>query len=680
MWVTANVTLPRTLVEAIHEHTSGNPLFVTEVVRLLAPKGELTHEGVGTRKTFSLEIPNSVREVIRMRLNGLSQHCYQTLSLASVIGRKFSREQLNHLVEDMSESRLLEALEEGLGSHAIEELPSSVGRYQFTHALIQKALLEGLGIGRRGRLHARIGEVPEEMHGTNAEAHAAELAYHFTRAYSAIGGERLVHYSLLAGERALASCGYEEAASYFERALVSKEDQPTDADTAALLLGLGRAQVAIVDRTQMKDSVANLGRAFDCYHEVGDLDRAVSVALELPGPPVALLSEVPRLLYRALMLFPPDSQAGRLLCHYGNILALQECDDEAAQHAFRLALDISHGEGYEALEMRTLVNSGRNDAFHLRWQESLEKCLHAIELARRLDDTRSLVPASFWAVHSLAVMGDLGTAKGIASAALASAERLRHRYWLCVALDANGVMARLEGDWQAAREYTDRGLTVTNHQLRFAFQRSMLEYEVGNFDEGESYLKFLMEGADLSGPRVPGEFGVIAVAVPMVARISGVTTHFDVAESAAEITLSSSFATPLYTVVARAGLGLIAVARGDGAAAQEQYAALESERDTMFLRVIVTERLLGLLAHTMGEAKKAVQHFENSLAFCRNADYLPEFAWSCCDYADTLLERDAAGDREHATSLLRDSLKISRGLGMRPLMERVLFRQETLTT
>ena len=358
------------------------------------------------------------------------------------------------------------------------------------------------------------------------------------------------------------------------------------------------------------------------------MDRAVGVALELPGPPVALLSEVPQLLYRALMLFPPDSQAGHLLAQYGNILALQEGDDEAAQDAFGRALAISHGKGDEALEMRTLVNSGRTDAFHLRWQESLEKCLRAIELARRLDDTRSLVPASFWAVHSLAVMGDLGTAKGIAAAALASAERLRHRYWLCVALDANGVMARLEGDWQAAREYTNRGLTVTQHQLRFAFQRLLLEYEVGNFDQGEYYLKFLIEGADLPGPRVPGEFGVIAVAVPMVARISGVTRHFDVAESAAEITLSSSspFSTPLYTVVARAGLGLISVARGHGAAAQEQYAALESERDTMFLRVIVTERLLGLLAQTMGEAKKAVQHFENSLAFCRNAGYLPGVA------------------------------------------------------
>ena len=53
-------------------------------------------------------------------------------------------------------------------------------------------------------------------------------------------------------------------------------------------------------------------------------------------------------------------------------------------------------------------------------------------------------------------------------------------------------------------------------------------------------------------------------------------------------------------------------------------------------------------------------------------------AWTCCDYADTLLQRNDSGDREKAMSLLDESLAISTELGMRPLMERVLSRQETL--
>ena len=65
-------------------------------------------------------------------------------------------------------------------------------------------------------------------------------------------------------------------------------------------------------------------------------------------------------------------------------------------------------------------------------------------------------------------------------------------------------------------------------------------------------------------------------------------------------------------------------------------------------------------------------HFEGALAFCRKARYRPELAWTCCDYADTLLQRNNPGDMEKANSLLDESLAISTELGMRPLMERVL--------
>ncbi len=53
-------------------------------------------------------------------------------------------------------------------------------------------------------------------------------------------------------------------------------------------------------------------------------------------------------------------------------------------------------------------------------------------------------------------------------------------------------------------------------------------------------------------------------------------------------------------------------------------------------------------------------------------------AWTCCDYADTLFQRDNPDDRGRATTLLDESLAISTELSMGPLMERVLSRQETL--
>ena len=95
--------------------------------------------------------------------------------------------------------------------HLIEEMAGGIDRYSFSHALVQQTLLEELSPSRRVRLHARIGVALEGLYGEEAEAHAAELAYHFAEAEPVLGAEKLVLYSLLAGEQALATYAYEEA-------------------------------------------------------------------------------------------------------------------------------------------------------------------------------------------------------------------------------------------------------------------------------------------------------------------------------------------------------------------------------------------------------------------------------------------------------------------------------------
>ena len=143
--------------------------------------------------------------------------------------------------------------------------------------------------------------------------------------------------------------------------------------------------------------------------------------------------------------------------------------------------------------------------------------------------------------------------------------------------------------------------------------------------------------------------------------------------------LSSSTATPLLIRYARVGLALTATMRGDAATAAERYAALAPVSPFLLPGFsVASDHALGLLAQTIGKFDQAMAHFEDALAFCRKAGYRPELAWSCCDYADLLRERNGEGDRAKAVSLLDESLAISSELGMRPLMERVLSRREIL--
>ena len=161
----------------------------------------------------------------------------------------------------------------------------------------------------------------------------------------------------------------------------------------------------------------------------------------------------------------------------------------------------------------------------------------------------------------------------------------------------------------------------------------------------------------------------------MAARISGDDNRSEGAAALFEATVAFPIQFPYGNTVARLGLALLATHRDDAAGAREQYAALQS-RPGMILLYISTDRMLGLLSLTMGNLDQATSQFEDGLAFCRQAGYRPELAWTCHDYADGLLQRGGPGDREKATSLLDESLGISTELGMRPLMQRVVALQE----
>ncbi len=163
-----------------------------------------------------------------------------------------------------------------------------------------------------------------------------------------------------------------------------------------------------------------------------------------------------------------------------------------------------------------------------------------------------------------------------------------------------------------------------------------------------------------------------------IARITGVHDRLEIAVAAADAVLSKQSINPLIAMNARVGLALLSVQKGDQTEAAKHYTNLLSQRGTMIWEVSSADRLLGLLSQTMGNMGQAVVHVEEAQAFCRKGGYRPELAWTCCDYADTLLQRNEPGDREKAMSLLDESLAISSELGMRPLMERVISRRDGL--
>ena len=195
-------------------------------------------------------------------------------------------------------------MEEALSAGIVEEMPDALGRCQFTHVLIQETLSQELSATRRARLHGEIGEALEGLYAEDVEAHADELAYHFAEAEPALGGLKLVRYSLMAGERALAAYAWEEALGHFQRGLAAKEGQRVDEETAAVLQGIGLAQLAL---HQQDAAIETMTRAFDYYAEAGEVTKAAAI-VGSHFPRGWALRNMGPLVSKALAILPPDSK------------------------------------------------------------------------------------------------------------------------------------------------------------------------------------------------------------------------------------------------------------------------------------------------------------------------------------------------------------------------------------
>lgn len=360
------LTLAQDQVETIYSHTEGNPFFLTQVLSILSNSGALAPETMEIPQR--IEIPPGVRGIIGQRLNGLSDQTAELLTLGAILGREFEFKQLGILDASLTPERLLEAIDEGLDARLIEGLPAGRDRYRFTHALIQQVLVEELSASRRMRLHLSAAEALETMYGPDVEAHASELAYHFAEGDPALATGKLAHYSMLAGERALATNAHEEALRLFVRGLAAKEGQEMDGESSALLFGLGKAQAATHQR---REAVTSLTRAFDYYAESGNMDQAVAVA-EYPMTPGLGRIRLTPLVSRALQLLPPDApESGRLLARHGWCLSTETGDFQGAREALERALTIAQQTGDLALELQTLGTTTQLDLYTLTLQDKI---------------------------------------------------------------------------------------------------------------------------------------------------------------------------------------------------------------------------------------------------------------------------------------------------------------------
>ncbi|WP_437724835.1 ATP-binding protein [Sorangium sp. So ce861] len=276
----------------IHAASDGNPLFVSELLRLPAPAA----------RRSSAQLPGTLRALVGERLAALEAGHREALRAAALVGREFGLPVVAALLEGPA-AELEAAAHEACALGVLS--PVSPGHYRFSHALVAETLVQELPPARRALLHRRAAEALEARHEGDPAAPLHEIARHWLEAGVA-SAPRAARAAERAARLATARLAFADAAALYERALASEAlASPVDPARQGELLV---AHVEALARAEQRASAeAACDRAVALARARGDgalLARA-ALALGAESRVGNVDREVARLLGEALALLPP---------------------------------------------------------------------------------------------------------------------------------------------------------------------------------------------------------------------------------------------------------------------------------------------------------------------------------------------------------------------------------------
>ncbi len=217
-----------------------------------------------------------------------------------------------------------------------------------------------------------------------------------------------------------------------------------------------------------------------------------------------------------------------------------------------------------------------------------------------------------------------------------------------------GIIAYAEGEWCIAKihfRYCHENPVDHPRQWELHAAWAILENEVGHRAEARRRLRALTgDGNDRDAERL----SMAAFISALIGRTTEYTRMLDAAERLGRQVLSFGVGNQV-EARARVALAFVAVERDDMSSAREQYDALLPYRGVMTSgHPPVTDRVLGLLAQSLGRIDDAALHFEDALDFCRDR-FHGEQGHVSYEYAVLLFARRGLGDRERAIELMFDA-------------------------
>ena len=470
------------VIAALDARTEGNPLFVSEIIRLMLSEGSAVSGSVAMPD----EIPEGVHETIARYVARLSPECREALDSAAVLGRDVPQELLR-LLSDLDPRVLLDALDEAVDAGILDGGTQPSGDFRFSHVLVRDALYARLPTAARAHGHLRTAEAIEELHAHDLEPHLSEIAHHYIAAGPTADAATAARYAARAGEAATRRLAYEEAVRLLHAALELSERSPeTEATQLDLLVALGDAEVRAGDQSSAQ---ATFLRAAELARRQARPDALARAAIGYGGfvwsrSPAG--SPLVRLLEDSLAAVGTSDPTLRVHL-LARLAGARRADPDATQR---------RAEATEAVEIARHLDDPLTLAMALKgyhasiWAPGcVDECLRVaeelVECATRSDDVEQLVGAHCARFTARLELGNFAGAKADVDALAALAPELRQHVHRWVTAISRACLALLQGRFDEAEELAragrdEGGLSLqTNSEAAYMTQMGVLALDRG---------------------------------------------------------------------------------------------------------------------------------------------------------------------------------------------------------
>lgn len=492
MWVLCLPEAPAELVRVVDEHAEGNPLFIEEVIAALVERDAVIRDSghVRIRHDVAVDVPGTVQDIIRARIDRLDEPIKRTLQTAAIIGREFTLRILHHVSEDTNDlHRHLEALKRLELVHEKRVFPETA--YSFKHAVTQEVAYQTLLTSRRQAVHALIGSAMEDLYTDQLDEQAAVLAHHFSRSDRI---DKAIRYALRAGDRATGLYANVEAAVHYELALALARDHAVTPDAARWRIDAAIKLAAVgITRQDLERNEKNLQAAHELAESLGDDARLAAVlywlgrlhyvrfeprrAIEYSGRSLeiadrlrdeALAAPAVNLMGRAAWAISDFARSADLMersveqmRRLGNkaeestaagfvawVCGLMGDFDRAVRYA-ELGIAVAREIGNPFAEAAALMMRGFVDGQRGEWSQSLAEFTAATVAAQRAGDLFRVYLVKFNAGRIHIMAGDPATGRAVLEESIELADRIGTKFGLAWQKPSSPNLCWLQANWIA---------------------------------------------------------------------------------------------------------------------------------------------------------------------------------------------------------------------------------------